>query len=80
MIVAPLLAIQVIQERRKNDVIFTIPCYIPVNHESRPNDVIAMDPGIRTFMTTCDTNGSGFCTRWGCRGYETSFFVVFAFG
>ena len=35
----------------------------PVNHESRPDVVVAMDPGIRTFMTTYDTNG--FCTEWG---------------
>ena len=34
-----------------------------VNHESRPDVVVAMDPGIRTFMTTYDTNG--FCTEWG---------------
>ena len=55
----PLSAIRVIQERHK-DVIFAVPRYIPVNHESRPDDVVAMDPGIRTFMTTYDTNG--FCT------------------
>ena len=35
--------------------------YTPVNLESRPDDVIAMDPGI--LMTTYDTNG--FCTGWG---------------
>ena len=40
-----------------------MPRYIPINHESRPDDVFAMSPGIRTFITTYDTNG--FCTVWG---------------
>ena len=62
----PLSAIWVIQERHKNDVIFAVPRYIPVNHESRPDDVVAMDPGIRTFMTTYDT--IGFCTEYGVKG------------
>ena len=57
-----LSAIRVIQERNK-DVIFAVPRYIPVNHESRANDVVAIDRGIRTFMTTYDTNG--FSTEWG---------------
>eukprot|EP00122_Pirum_gemmata_P001717 Pgem_evm1s1549 len=36
---------------------------IPINHDLRPEDVVSMDPGIRTFMTTYDTNG--FCSEWG---------------
>ena len=39
------------------------PVIMPVNHESQPDDVVAMDLGIRTFMTRYDTNG--FCTEWG---------------
>ena len=56
----PLSAIRVIQERHKNDVIFAVPRYIPVNHELRPDDLVVMDPGIPTFMITYDING--FCT------------------
>ena len=55
----PLKTIWVIQERHKKDVIFAVPCYIPVNHESRPDDVVAIDLGVRTLMTRYDTNG--FC-------------------
>ena len=58
--VTPLSAIRIIQERHKKDLIFAVPRYIPVNHESQRDDVVAIDPGIRTFMTTYDTNG--FCT------------------
>ena len=39
------------------------PVILPVNHEARPDDVVAMGPGIRTLMTTYHTNG--FCIGWG---------------
>ena len=54
-----------------------MPHYIPVNHESPPNDVVAMDPGIRTFMTKYDTNN--FCTEWGA-GEKKRVFSLFTFG
>ena len=34
-----------------------------INHESLPDGVVAIDPGIRLFMTMYDTNDS--CTEWG---------------
>ena len=73
-----LSTIREIQERYKNDVIFAVPYYIPVNHESRSDDVVAMDPGIRTFMTTYTTND--FCTGWDGGDMKRVFFVVFTFG
>ena len=42
--------------KQHKDVIFEIPRYISVNHKSRPDDLVGMDPGIRTFMTTYDIN------------------------
>ena len=56
----PFSPIRVIQERHKQDVIFNVHRYISVNHQSRPDDVVAMDPGIPTFMITYNTNV--YCT------------------
>ena len=39
------------------------PPYIRVNHNSRHDDVVAIDPDIRTFMITYNTND--FYTEWG---------------
>ena len=52
----PLSAMRVIQERHK-DVIFAVPRYIPINHKSWSDDIVAIDPGIRTYITMYDTNG-----------------------
>ena len=43
--------------------IFAVPRYIPVNHESRSDDVVDMDLDIRTLMTMYNTNG--FYSGWG---------------
>ena len=61
----PMGSIRVIKERNNsNNVFLSIPRYIPVNNELTPEkDVVSMDPGVRTFMTTYDTNG--FCSEWG---------------
>eukprot|EP00122_Pirum_gemmata_P000388 Pgem_evm4s340 len=37
--------------------------FIPVNHDVRPEDVVAMDLGVSSFMTTYDTKG--LCSEWG---------------
>eukprot|EP00122_Pirum_gemmata_P016536 Pgem_evm1s15461 len=53
----PIGSIRVIKERLNNKEKFSVPRFIPVNHDVRPEDVVAMDPGVRTFMT--------FRSEWG---------------
>ena len=38
-----------------------LPVIMAKNHESRPDNIVAKDLGIQTFMITNDTNG--FCTE-----------------
>ena len=59
----PLGTIRVIRKRRNSDIFLAVPRYHPINKTPRPKDVVAMDPGVRTFMTTYDTHG--FCSEWG---------------
>ena len=59
----PIGSIRVIKRRRDDKVIFSVPRMIPINHYLRHEDVVSMDPGVRSFMTTYDT--SGFCSEWG---------------
>ena len=52
------------------------PLIMAVNYESLPDDVVAKDPGIRTFMTTYDTNDF----RTGCgQGDMKQVFSLFTF-
>ena len=51
------------QKTRSPSLMSLSPVIIAINHKSQPDDIVAMDPGIRTFMTWYDTNG--FYTEWG---------------
>eukprot|EP00122_Pirum_gemmata_P014233 Pgem_evm2s13268 len=41
-----------IKERRGDKISFSVPRFIPINHDLLPEDVVSMDTGVRTFMTT----------------------------
>ena len=43
----PMGAIRVIKERNNSNVFLSMPRYVPVNNTLRPEDVVAMDPGVK---------------------------------